>query len=828
MLGFLLGAIVLGQVLFGRRNKKTSSSGGDSGSPIETDTGSGATTGGYSFNSKGAALHQQVIYGKQKVGGAIVFDEVSGTNNEYLSRIVAFAGHEIEDFEQIFLDNYRVKVRNLTTGNLTTVVEVDEQGNDIGPDLDIFDGLVAVRPVLGGHTASLDGTAFSNFSSNWTANHKLQGIAHIAVTFKYDEDAFPRGLPTLTSEIKGKKVYDPRTTLTAWSENPALCLRDYLTDTTYGLGEDAANIDDTAVSTAANVCEETLATAAVDRYTCNGAFLTSKAPTDIIEDLTGSMAGTVWYAQGSWRMKAGKYVAPTVTLTEDDLRGPISVSTRHSRRENFNGVRGIFRGPETNYQPTEYPLVTQAAFVTTDGGLESIADFPTPFTNNSDAAQRLANILLERVRSQVTVVADFGLEAFKVQVGDIVNLSIDRLGFSTKPFEVSGWEFALSPGMDYAITLTLREITSTTYDEFTDVTVFETDNTTLPSPFDNTTISSGLTITESGQLKSDGTFFLLADVTWTAPSNPFITRYEIQYKPTTATNYSSMFVPTTAGQIGPIVEGVSYDVRVRGVTNSGVKGAWATATFTGGGDTTAPSAPTGLSASGEFRSVRLSWTNPSDSDLKHVEVWENTSNSSGTASKIAEIDGSSYIRQDLGTGVTRYYWLKAVDYSGNTSGFSTGANGTTESASLTNGELATDSVSTNKVQDQAVSDGNSTYSTTNTTISSSASYTTVSSFNFTGTGANALLNFSFSIKPVTGTISAGAQIDYRVKKGGSVIYDAQDVGLGEGGGNFGGSLVTTATASSTTYLVEVKKSTNWTPTSVYCNPKSLSVREFKK
>ena len=824
MLGFLLGAVVLGQVLFGRRNKKSV----DSGSPTETDTGSGATTGGYSFNSKGAALHQQVIYGKQKVGGAIVFDEVSGTNNEYLSRIVAFAGHEIEDYEQIFLDNYRVKGVTVGTGNVSIVVEVDENGNDIGPDLDLYDGLVAIREVDGGHTASLGGTAFSNFSSSWTANHKLQGIAHLALTFKYDEDAFPRGLPTVTAIVKGKKVYDPRTTLTAWSDNPALCLRDYLTDTTYGLGEDAANIDDTAVQTAANVCEETLATAAVDRYTCNGAFLTSKAPTDIIEDLTGSMAGTVWYAQGSWRMKAGKYVAPTVTLTEDDLRGPISVSTRHSRRENFNGVRGIFRGPETNYQPTEYPLVTQAAFVTTDGGLESIADFPTPFTNDSDAAQRLANILLERVRSQVTVVADFGLNAFKVQVGDIVNLTIDRFGFSSKPFEVSGWEFTLSPDMDYAVGLTLREITSTTYDEFTDVTVFETDNTTLPSPFDNTTISSGLTITETGQLKSDGTFFLLADVTWTAPSNPFITRYEIQYKPTAATNYSSMFVPTTAGQIGPVIEGVSYDVRVRGVTNSGVKGAWASDTFTGGGDTTAPSAPTGLSASGEFRSVRLSWTNPSDSDLKHVEVWEHTSNSSGSASKVAEIDGSSYIRQDLGTGVTRYYWLKAVDYSGNTSGFSTVASGTTESASLTNGELATNSVSTAKVQNQAVSNGNSVYSTSNSSISSSISYSTVSSFNYTGTGQNALVNFSFSIKPPTGTIDAGAQIDFRVLKGGSTIYTATDVGLGEGGGNFGGSIVTTANSSSTSYQLQVRKGSNFSPTTVYCNPKSLSVREFKK
>jgi hypothetical protein len=794
---------------------------------------------------------------------------------------VAFAAHEVEEFVDIYLDNFKVTTLD-ANGNVAEVQEVDENGNLIGSASTKYDGFVSIRKVDGAHTASLGGTAFTNFSPNWTSNHKLQGVAHLAVVFKYDEDAFPSGLPTITAEIKGKKLYDPRTATTVWSDNPALALRDYLTNTTYGLGESSSNLDDAAIQTAANVCDETIYTtevsagsfvasteyiiteagdtdftligaadsnvgtiftatgvgtgtgkaattaSAATRYTCNGAFLTAKAPTDIVYDLSTSMAGTVWYAQGKWRAKAGSYVAPTVTLTDDDLRGPVMVSTRHSRRDNFNGVRGLFRGSETNYKPTEYPVVTDSAFVATDGGQESILDYPLPFTNTSDGAQRLANIALERVRSQVTVVADFGLNAFKVQVGDIVNLTNARLGFSSKPFEVAGWEFSLTETMDFHVRLTLREITSTTYDEVRNVTVFETDNTTLPNPFDNTTISSGLTITESGQLKSDGTYFLLADISWTAPGNPFVTRYEVQYKPTTASVYSSMFVVDTEAQIGPVVEGVSYNVRVRAVTNSGVKGPFAADTFTGGGDTTAPSLPTGLSASGEFRSIRLSWTNPSDSDLKHIEVWENTSNNSGSASKIAEIDGSTYIRQDLGTGVTRYYWLKAVDYSGNTTGFTSSVNATTESASLTNGELASNSVSTAKVQDEAVSDGASTYSTTTTGVSSITVYDTLASFNFTGTGENALLTFSFVASPSTGTMDSDAAIDYRITKGGTVIFNAEDAGVGPSGGAFGGNIVTTATASSTAYVLEARRSSNYTPFTVNFTPKSLSIREFKK
>ena len=39
-------------------------------------------------------------------------------------------------------------------------------------------------------------------------------------------------------------------------DNPALCIRDYLTSS-YGLNEETANIDDTLVTTAANVCDQT-------------------------------------------------------------------------------------------------------------------------------------------------------------------------------------------------------------------------------------------------------------------------------------------------------------------------------------------------------------------------------------------------------------------------------------------------------------------------------------------------------------------------------------------------------------------------------------------
>ena len=87
-----------------------------------------------------------------------------------------------------------------------------------------------------------------------------------------------------------------------------------------------------------------------------------------------------------------------------------------------------------------------------------------------------------------------------------------------------------------------------------------------------------------------------------------------------------------------------------------------------GADTTAPSAPTGLSATGWFGNINLNWANPTDPDLSHIEVWENSVDDRDTAVKIAEVKGTFYQRY-LGSFVVRYYWVRAVDRTGNISGY---------------------------------------------------------------------------------------------------------------------------------------------------------------
>ncbi len=63
-----------------------------------------AANRGYQVNSRGSALSHQIIYGKVRVGGAIVYDEATGTNNKFFQRIFDVAGHEVESFDRYYIN----------------------------------------------------------------------------------------------------------------------------------------------------------------------------------------------------------------------------------------------------------------------------------------------------------------------------------------------------------------------------------------------------------------------------------------------------------------------------------------------------------------------------------------------------------------------------------------------------------------------------------------------------------------------------------------------------------------------------------------------------
>ena len=597
---------------------------------------------GYQTTAIGTALDHQIIYGKVRVGGARIYDEATGENNKYLHRIVAVAGHEIQSFDEIYIND--------------ELATLDGSGNVTSPSK--YNGKVRIKLHLGSPDQTAD-TFLVDESAHWTTEHRLRGIAYMYVRLAFDADVFPNGIPEITATISGKKVYDPRTSTTAWSDNPALCLRDYLTSS-YGIAEETANIDDVLVGIAASVCDQTNTDAGTTRYTCNGAFTTASTPYDMINGILTSMDGSLWYAQGSWRMKPAYWTAPVLDLNEDDLRSSVSVSTRHSRRNNFNTVKGTFRGEESNWQTTDYPQVTSADFVAADGGQESVADVDLPFTDNSIEARRIARISLERNRQQLTVSASFGLKTLQVQVGDNIRLTNSRFGWDNKEFEVIAWDFGLTDGLDLQTQMTLRETAESVYDEVDDGVVYERDNTTLLSPF--SVPSVGLSVLAEAQVSNQKVSNIaVATVTSSRPEG--IDYVEVEYKLSTESTYSSF----GQGPLGEFkvrdLQVADYDFRARAINTFGIKGEFEYLlnveinAFIGD-----PSDVSSLTAELSGGTLFLSWPPVPDADLSHYEVKHNSnttgatwSNSTTIVEKIARPGTSTTVPARSGTFLIRAY-----------------------------------------------------------------------------------------------------------------------------------------------------------------------------
>jgi hypothetical protein len=547
------------------------------------------------------------------------------------------------------------------------VLTLDGSGDSTSPDK--YDGYVRVIKHLGADDQVADAALISASAGKWTADHRLQGIAYVYIRLEFNADAFPNGEPALSFLVKGKKIYNPNTSATAWSDNAALCLRDYLTSVN-GLNASDSEIDDTLFAAAANVCNETVALAAggtEKRYTANGSFTTADTPRGLIDNLLTSLAGTIWNAQGKWRLKAAAYTTPLVAFTEDDLRSSIKISTRHSRRNNFNTVKGIFRGAETNFTPSDYPQVTSTAFKTIDGGDESTIDFNLPFTNTSTTAQRIAKIALYRNREQLSVSATFGLRAFQVQVGDLVKLTNTRAGWSEKIFEVNNWTFKPEADQTLTVTMDLREISSAVFDWDAEESAFEANNTTLADPFDVPAI--GVVVVSDARIINEHLINVIS-VTTSTSSPERVDQTEVQFKKSSDSNWRS----AGFGEIGITeiidVEDSTFDMRARAINTFGIKGPWVQRlNFVVENLSDPPANVTDFSFNVSSAGILLEWEAVADLDLSFYRIRHSfvesgaTYGSSITAvEKVARPANSVLVPPTSGT-----YLIKAYDKSGNQS-----------------------------------------------------------------------------------------------------------------------------------------------------------------
>lgn len=670
----------------------------------------GMSDRGPTLSFRAAAPAAPIIYGQTRVGGPVMFMHTSGVEKAHDNRLlwlfIALAGHEVEEIGDIYFSDEVIPFDDESTiysafdPTLYTFYGAAQGVGASAPGGGLRSAAFRIRH-LGGPNQTADKNARAaiwGIPDIIAEGDTYKGIAYVSVQLKWVANAWPSGPPNISAMVKGRKVYDPREpshdiadpSTWDWSDNAALCVADYLRgcpmDTgggvvvrPYGVQASDEAIDWDSVATAANICDESVAKASggfEKRYTCNGLLDSDLTPEGGLRQLLSAMAGSCVWSGGVWKIFAGAYRTPSVTLGDDDQCGPSRTQAKRARRDLFNGVKGKFRGPKTFYQTTDFPRVSAAAYVAEDNGEEIWQDIELPFTDQPSAAQRIARIELLKNRQQIVTERRFKLSALGTAAGDTILLNDARKGWVDKPFEIARW--SLVSEMDeagqpfLAIDMTLVETSSGVYawtadDEFA---FDDAPDTNLPRPWE-VALPGAPGIVEALYQTRDGSGVKTrVTVSWADAFEGYFLDYVVEYKLTSSSTW--IVLPPVTGtfiELNDFAAGI-YDFRVKTRNTLGVFSEYSTSTgLNVYGLGAAPSTLSGLGIQPLGNQAMLAWTQSADLDVReggYIEFRHSPSFSGVTWETAASIreavngtDASASVPLKAGT-----YLVRAVDSSG--------------------------------------------------------------------------------------------------------------------------------------------------------------------
>ena len=301
-----------------------------------------------------------------------------------------------------------------------------------------------------------------------------------------------------------------------------------------------------------------------------------------------------------------------------------------------------------------------------DGGflLEGRFDFRT--ITSPYQAEEMAEIILRRSREALGLNLNVGFKAYELHIGDIVNVSISSLGFSSKAFRVLSMTF----NEDYTIGLALVEYQASHYTFATKGQVASTPSTNLPNPF---SIQAPASITLSDEMieYADGVVLTRLNILIGASTDKFVQYYQVEAKQSTETNFKIISNGTQLRhELLNAVDDVTYNVRVKAINSFGVSSSYTSASRKIVGATETPADVDDLSVSlVGSNQMELSWTPVADLDISWYEIRYQdvqsgaTWNASSPLAKVVRRKSNS-LTVNAQTGS---FLIKAVDKLGNAS-----------------------------------------------------------------------------------------------------------------------------------------------------------------
>ncbi|MEK7952788.1 phage tail protein [Luteolibacter soli] len=406
---------------------------------------------------------RRTIFGRARVGGPLIFAHNRIGFETHL--LVALAGHEVQEIESVWMFDEQLSysvIPGETFGRVAgkygkTIIlwtfkgtPTQDIGNQMRNALDPRN-----TPNLGDPIGIPDVIETTD---------KFHGIAAIYAVTKAFSVSWEGQSPEFSAIVKGAKIYDTRSSSTAWSRNPALQARHYLVTK---MGVDPANIDTPTLNASANVCDQDVPLkggGSEKRYRGDGVFTADQPHDEVLKTLEQAMAGKIRYSSGTWFIEAGapkEADADTPHFTEAMVQGAYELNFDQPDRAFPNAVRGNFFD-EADWQPASFPQYEDTSAIAAEGNTNWL-DIDLPLTISYTAAQRIARIALRRARFRRTLSINLDLRGLLVRPGDLCKYTSLEIGLDATVFEVDGFTF-LRDGDKFLTRLDLIEYDPSIYE----------------------------------------------------------------------------------------------------------------------------------------------------------------------------------------------------------------------------------------------------------------------------------------------------------------------------------------------------------------------------
>lgn len=599
-------------------------------------------SGGVEITRQDSNAGLTIIYGERAIGGVKVWKDVNNTTFAINSGRTVFGQGSASDGvgKNFKLNAWLNRVDVLGQGPVHSITDIEiEDDSYLSPRFRKRNHAIYRGVFMSGEDNQTNLTELAN-NSDWKASSVGSGVAYMYSRFRAGHlddnkvDRYYSAEPNMRYHVKGRLVWDPRDgsqsssnpSTWQWSDNPALCLLDYLTQP-YGRNLDYSEIDIPSFIAAATSCDTYVQVPSTNnetgspitvwdrelreyvsvpdgsaipgfrqhqsgtsqkRLTCNAALDPSTSVLENVKILLQSMRGTLPYHNGTYSLKLEDVEPTSMSFTEDDIIGGVQFS-QGDRSKRYNRTTVVFKNRNKKYKEDrvswpELDSTEYATLLAEDNNEELFYEIGLDAVTDYYQAEDLAEFITMSSREQLSASMKVKSKGLLLEPGDVVDVTHHTPGWLARKFRVR----SVKVNTDQTVSLALTEYNASIYTwRDTSQEPVQVD-IGLSSPFDDKLPVTNLVATVTRTDTAAGVPQGLVNLTFNAPQDEAVANYIVRFKPTgTSVWLENLYPPLQDEDTGEVViefltpqHDTVYDLEVNYTDVAGIIGEPATGSFT--------------------------------------------------------------------------------------------------------------------------------------------------------------------------------------------------------------------------------------------------------